>query len=294
MKILVTGATGFIGSYLVRRLAAQHEVIGLARRPPPPGGPVVWIAQDLAVGGEYRALPAQIDAVIHLAQSRFYRQFPQQAPDIFAVNVQSTFHLLEYARHAGARCFILASSGGVYGYSPRRCVETDPLHPDGFFYAGTKSAAEALISGYQSILHSVILRFFFVYGPGQQGMLIPTFRQKIRNGEPIVIDGDPGLRINPIHVEDAIRAFEPALHLTHSVVINIAGEEIVSMRDLVMRIAQVLGKEAVISHSETTRVGDLVGDATRMHELLGIHPHISLWEGLRSLDRTPSLPDTGR
>src|SRR5437870_2140671 len=105
-RILITGATGFIGRHLVERLRAQHELYCIARAiPPAVSDRVFWVKDDLAVGLNEGQLPSRLDAVVHLAQSSRYRDFPEGARDVFAINVRSTFDLLEYARRSGARSF---------------------------------------------------------------------------------------------------------------------------------------------------------------------------------------------
>ena len=278
---LITGAAGFIGSRLVHVLSGQHEVFGLVRNLPSMGLPGVhWIDQDLTRPLDYSRLPRHVDAVIHLAQSRFYRQFPEEAQDIFGVNVHGTFQLLEYARHAGVQCFIFASSGGVYGYSYERFVETDPVSPLNF-YLSSKYIAELLIGNYQQFFRTVVFRFFFVYGPGQKGMLVPTLLHKVKTGEVVVIEGNPGLRINPIYVDDAIRVFEPALDLSKSNLFNVAGEEVVTITDLVKHVERVVGREALIQYADANPGGDLIGDTTRMKQVLGVHPKMALLQGLK-------------
>ncbi|HZT54347.1 MAG TPA: NAD(P)-dependent oxidoreductase, partial [Gaiellaceae bacterium] len=196
MRILVTGAGGFIGRRLIERLEGEHEVHPVVRRAPDDRRP--WIVQDLAQPLDARRLPSRIDAVIHLAQSRRYREFPSGAADMFAINVESTFRLLEYARHAGTQIFVYASTGGIYGYSYEALVETAPANPLNF-YLTSKHIAESLVANYQAFFHTVVFRFFFVYGPGQEGMLVPTLLEKVRKGDQISIAGRPGQRINPIY-----------------------------------------------------------------------------------------------
>lgn len=294
MKILITGATGFIGNHLVRLLLARHEIFALARKRPKSDflNQAHWIEQDLTQPLDYSRLPKQIDAVIHLAQSKFYRQFPEQAPDIFAVNIHSTFQLLEYARRAGAECFIFASTGGVYGYSYEKFVETDPVSPLNF-YLSSKYSAELLIANYQPLFHTVVFRFFFVYGPGQRGMLIPNLLGKVQRGEPVVIEGNPGLRINPTYVEDAVQVFEPALQLSTSALFNVAGNEVINLTSLVELMEQVSGKKASIQHTEANPGGDLIGNNERMKEVLGIQLETSLRQGLNKvyLDLLSARPE---
>lgn len=280
MKILVTGAAGFVGQQLLERLGDELELYPVVRHAP--NDSREWIVQDLSQPIDRSRLPNRIDAVIHLAQSPRYREFPEGAEDVYAVNVHSTFELLEYARGAGAQSFVLASSGGVYGYSYEKLVETAPTFPLNF-YITSKYAAESLVANYQPFFHTIVLRFFFVYGPGQERMLVPTLIDKVRKGDQISIAGRPGQRINPIHVSDALDVFPPALELTRSDVFNVAGEEIVSIRELVTVIEEATGEPAHVRHIDPEHEGDLIGDNTRMKEVLGVQPSTTLSDGIRSM-----------
>ena len=126
-----------------------------------------------------------------------------------------------------------------------------------------------------------VFRFFFVYGPGQTRMLIPTLIEKVEAGQEIVIEGDPGLRINPIHVDEDVRAFEPALDAGASATINVAGPDGITITDLVDRIGDLLGRSPSVTHSASHPPGDLVADIRRLRQLLGVVPTISPAEGLR-------------
>lgn len=284
MKILVTGANGFIGSHLVPRLARRHDVFAMARELPPDRGSsgAQWIDHDLTTPIGEAKLPPAIDAVIHLAQSRRYREFPDGAADIYAVNIGSTFGLLEYARAAGARSFVFASTGGVYGYSYEKLVETDPVTPIDF-YLTSKYAAELLIANYERFFRTVVFRFFFVYGPAQKGMLLPTLLDRVRRGETIAISGAKGLRINPIFVDDAVEVFEPAIELGQSELMNVAGDEIVELGELVELMGRVAGTEISIERVGDSHDGDLVGDNGRMKEVLGVRPRTTLEQGIAAM-----------
>jgi nucleoside-diphosphate-sugar epimerase len=280
VKILVTGATGFVGRQTLERLGDEHELYPVVRHAPDDSRE--WIVQDLSQPLDRSRLPDRVDAVIHLAQSARYREFPEGAEDVYAVNVHSTFELLEYARTAGVQTFVLASSGGVYGYSYEALVETAPTVPLNF-YITSKYVAESLTANYQAFFSTVVLRFFFVYGPGQERMLVPTLIDKVRKGDQISIAGRPGQQINPIHVSDAVEVFSPALELQRSDVFNVAGDEIVSIRDLVGVIEEATGEAAHVRHIDPEQEGNLIGDNTRMKEALSVEPRVSLLDGIRSM-----------
>ena len=289
MRLLITGATGFVGSRLLDHLADRHEVYAMARRPPSPelSSRATWIEQDLRAFDD-TALPDRVDGIVHLAQSPLYREFPEGAPDVFAVNVGSTFSILEYAHRAGARSVVLASTGGVYGYRQHPIRELDDEPQPTTFYFRSKRAAEILAEAYAELYSVVVFRFFFVYGAGQRRMLIPTLIDKVVSGQEIVVDGDPGLTINPIHVDDAVRAFEPALEFGRSTTLNVAGSERVTITDLVRLIGEIASRPAIIAHGPAQPEGDLVADIGRLREVLDITPEISLRDGLRSAIEIPS------
>src|SRR5947208_5446540 len=125
MKIVVTGATGFIGTTLIRRLLPDHEVFCLTRNGSalPVHPQVHMIAQDLSKPLDTDRLPQSADAVIHLAQSRHFRAFPDQARHVFKVNTEFTQQSLDSVRQSKIRTFLLASSGGVWGYLPPPSLE---------------------------------------------------------------------------------------------------------------------------------------------------------------------------
>jgi nucleoside-diphosphate-sugar epimerase len=284
VRLLVTGATGFVGRHLLAALAGRHDVVAVARSQPPDALAALadWVELDLARPLERQRLPGRVDGIVHLAQSYRYRDFPTGAEDVYAVNVHSTFALLEWGRRAGVQAFVLASTGGVYAYAPHALREDDPVAPDGLYFRA-KYAAELLVGAYAELMRPVILRPFFVYGEGQRGMMIATLADRVRRGEEIVVDGDPGLRVNPVHVDDAVRVVEPALIRPVSGVINVAGPDELSVSALVDLLGVASGVAPVLRHNASKRDGDLVASTDRMRRELAVTPAIGIEEGVRRL-----------
>jgi nucleoside-diphosphate-sugar epimerase len=287
MRILVTGATGFVGARLINVLANEHEIFALGRRRGAAASREVhWLMQDLAETHWSVALPSKIDAVVHLAQSLHFREFPARAMDIYAVSAGTTMRLLDWALDAGARNFVLGSTGGLYGASDEPVSENDPLPEQrnqlGFYFA-SKRAAELLAQQYTGQLNVAMLRFFFVYGAGQPApMLLPRLVSSVREGAPVFLQGENGIRLNPVHVDDAVRAISSALGLAESRLINVAGPEVVTLRHVVEEIGLQVGRKPVFNVDKIARPNHLVADISRMTRVLGA-PRISLKSGLAEL-----------
>jgi UDP-glucose 4-epimerase len=281
MKLLISGGTGFVGRCLIERLYREYELVCLIADPAKakfhPN--VEWVIQDLDSPFKESNLPNDVNVIIHLAQSRHYRNFPDRAWDIFNVNIQSTMALLEYGRKIGIDKFIYASSGGIYGYSYEKFIETDTTNPINF-YLTTKYCSELLIGNYNSYFNTVVFRFFFVYGQGQQGMLIPRLANNIRMGDPIILYGKQGVKINPIHIDEAIQVFRPAFEQSITGIFNVAGDEIISIKELSELIGEAVGRDPKFIYETDPVSGDIIGDNSRMKSMLGIVPRISVKAGI--------------
>lgn len=217
-------------------------------------------------------MPSRIDVIIHLAQAREFRDFPSQALTTFAVNVSSTALLADWAVKAGARQMMVASTGGVYqpARAPHREDEPVGTASTPSFYAASKLAAEALSRAYSNHLTVVVFRPFFIYGRGQDhGMLFPRLVDSIRSRRAILLDGQDGMRFNPIHVSDAARAVSTALSLHDSCVVNLAGPEVLSLRQAVDLLARSVGRDPTFETRPWIAPVDLIADISKMAALLG-------------------------
>src|SRR5206468_1446522 len=98
---------------------------------------------------------------------------------------------------------------------------------------------------------------------------ILSLLERVRDGETITIDGNDGIRINPIHVDNAVSVFPPALELDRSEIFNVAGDEAVTLRELVTLIGEIASQKVSIETKNSHANGDLVGDNARLKEQLG-------------------------
>lgn len=283
-RVLITGASGLIGKEVFLALSASHEVHALLRRRESlPGANI--IEQDLSRPLREGALPENVDTVVHLAQSEHFRAFPEAAADIFEVNVGSTFRLLDWARRSGVRRFVFASSGGIYGHGAGPFTEDHPIQPgtEIGFYLSSKSSGEALVESYASCFKVIVLRFFFAYGPGQrETMLVPRLVRSVMEGRPITLQGSEGLRMNPVYVSDAAACVNAACSLEESHKINVAGDEVTSLRALGETIGAVVGRAPVFTMQQGQEPRHLVADVQKMRRLL-VSPKVGLRQGIENL-----------
>ena len=279
MKVLVSGATGFVASHLIPALVSSgHEVVAAGHDRARIPGDATALHFDLAAP-DWPTLPA-VDAIIHLAQANV--PFPDGADALFAVNVAATHRLLEHGRRTGAHRFVLASSGSVYGASVGPLREDSRLAARDF-YSSTKVAAERFTQAYEPYLEIAILRLFVPYGPGQVRRMIPRLVERIRSGEPIQHNHGGRPRMNPIYVDDVVQAVRRALDITESVgVLNVAGDDVTDIRAVSELIGEILGIEPQFESSEADAV-DIVADNSALHAFLGSARLVPLREGLERL-----------
>lgn len=300
MRILVTGGAGFIGSTLVRWLIGRgHQVrvldnLSTGRRENlAPLGPALEL-----VRGDIRDRPLLAQAiegaevVFHLAAMISVSQSVEQPLEALDINVAGTVGLLEAARHAGVRRVVQASTCAVYGDSASLPIGEGerpmPMSP----YAATKLSAEQFGQLYTSLygLEVVALRFFNVYGPGQDPMspyaaAIPRFLSMLSEGRPITIFGDGEQSRDFVYVEDIVRALWAASEApgVGGEVFNVGSGRATSVRRLAESLGSIMGREVELQFvpARPGEVRHSCSDISRLHERTGYLPLTDLSQGLR-------------
>lgn len=284
--LLVVGGTSFIATHALPRLVATGAEVHATVRsvgPMPDVPGVRWVRSDLTAPDPTADWPATCDAVIYLAQSRAWRRFPDGAADVFDVNVRGVFQAAEYARRARAARLIFASSGSVYQPGAAPAVEHDAIDVTEVrhFYVASKLSAELMLGAYAALMPVIILRLFVPYGAGQGGeMLIPRLIQRVREGEPIVLDGDDGLRVNPVAVTDVAEAIERCLGVDRPATLNVAGPDVLTLREIGQCIGRVVGREPRFEQ-RSGHPASIVGATEAIRATLGWAPLTSMADGLR-------------
>ena len=270
MKILVIGASGNLGFKLCEDLSKKgHRVFGLAR----PGGEANDFFEKVEM--DIRNLDTNnlpiVDCVYYLAQSKFYREFPLMWEDIYEINISAPLKLIDWARRNSIPAFHYVSSGGVYQGGVAAVRESAEINAnrDVGFYIGSRLSAEILMRNFASYFKTFsIIRPFFIFGPRQpKTMLIPRLIESVKNGQEITLNGENGIKINPIYVNDASLAFASLLNLEGFYTLNIAGPEILSIRDISNQIGAISGRKPNFKIIEENGQ-DLVGNTDLMFKLL--------------------------
>ena len=306
MRILITGAAGFLGSHLCDCLLSEgHEVIGLDNFIT---GNRDNIAHLMGVKGfsffkhdvsNYIFIPGKVDAVLHFASPASPN--PQSPSGYFNLPIQTmkagalgTHNCLGVARVNKAR-FLLASTSEIYG---------DPLvHPQPENYPGNvdpvgpravydeaKRFAEALAMAYHRA-HEVdtrIVRIFNTYGPRmdlEDGRALPNLLKQALLGEPLTVYGDGSQTRSFCYVDDLIDGIVKLLYSDEHLPVNIGNQHEMTILQFAETINQIVGNKAgIIFVKDARSVRDpqqRQPDITRAREILKWEPKISLQEGIQ-------------
>ncbi len=311
MKILVTGAGGFVGRWLLPALVADgHEILGTrlpGEAPPDFLAPaerqrVRWLPLDLRESESVRgALDELPDAVVHLAalaSGAEARRDPGLAWDVNAGGTARLADALGALRSEGRAdpLLLLISTAEVYGavVGTRARLETDPLAPVSP-YAASKVGAEvaALETARRTGLRVVIARAFPHTGPHQTDRyVVPAFARRLkaarRIGAPVVKTGNLEPVRDFLDVRDVVRAYAALLTRGRvGEVYNIASGEGRSLAAIFARLAELIGVRAMPEVdpqlSRTADLPHLVGDAGRLQAATGWRPLIPFDQTLQDV-----------
>ena len=249
MRLLVTGATGFIGSRLAinaRRGGLDVIVTGqlnnaveIARKQALEAAGIRVEIGALQEKSFARRVAAGCQHVIHLAAAQHEANVPDR--HFYDVNVAGTRTLLEASRHCGVRRFVYGSTIGVYGAALDSALdETSPPHPMNI-YGRTKLEAESVVRQFGTDLETTIIRISETYGPGDF-RLLKLFRA-VDTGRFLMI-GSGANRRQVIHVDDLGRGLLLATEhpAAPDQIFVLAGSEVMTTREMVDAVARALNR----------------------------------------------------
>ncbi len=276
-KILVTGATGFVGCALLERLRTDgFDVTGL-------NSSVSITSTDyfdvFADNGPYH--------VFHLAGKVFVPESWTNPLAFFEVNTFGTARVLEFCRNTGSTCTFVSSY--LYGKQEKMPIsETAVLQP-GNPYALSKKVSEELCMYYHSFfgVNTTIIRPFNIYGPRQaEDFLLPKLiRQALSaQGEVQVYDLTP--RRDYLYIDDFITLLLKTIGRTEGGVFNAGFGKSYSIPDIVALLEDLLDKRLTLSESGDTRINeipDTVADISKASVCLGWKPEVDIREGVKRM-----------
>lgn len=304
---LVTGAAGFIASRVSEFLLDEgHSVVGvdnmnhaydvrlkeyrLARLNQREN--FRFTQMDISDREGVRKTAAEqgpFDAVINLAARAGVRASVENPWVFVDTNTTGTLNLLEACREFGIPKFLLASTSSLYGSdAPQPTPETSdtshPLQP----YAASKKAAEVMAHSYHYLygLDVSIFRYFTVYGPaGRPDMSMFRFAQWIREGRPVLLNGDGSQSRGFTYVDDIARGTIAGLRPLGYEIFNLGGHESITMNEMIERLEELIGCKANVERQPFHKADMLsnLADVTKARQMLGWEPQVGLLEGMRKM-----------
>lgn len=308
MKILVTGAAGFIGMNASTSLSARgHDVVGIDNfndyyNPKVKrwrqaqlellGIPIYKCDVRDSISLENLFQSHHFDAVVHLAAMAGVRSSCEIPQVYFDVNINGTLNVLECMRQNNVKKFILASTSSLYaGNDLPFCEDNNvakPLSP----YAASKLGAEGLAHSYSHLYDMDVsaLRFFTVYGPaGRPDMAPYKFTNWILNEEPIRLFGDGNKTRDFTYITDISSGITKAIELNSRgfETYNLGGGDNISISDLIEKISAACRKKAIV-HYEKNAPGDMAhtfADTSKAGKELQWKPETSTDNGIQQMVR---------
>jgi UDP-glucuronate 4-epimerase len=304
MKIMVTGAAGFIGSHVAETLLRRgDEVIGLdnfndyydparkrANLAPFKDQPrFTFYEADVRDAERMHRIVADHlpDVIVHLAAMASVRYSIGRAPLYVDVNIGGTVNLLDAARGAGLGHFVFASTSSIYGQTEQiPFVETDPCNHPLAPYPATKKACEVMGYAYHNMhkLSFTALRFFNVYGPrGRPDMMPFMVTHRIANGQEIQLFDAGRMKRDWTYIDDIVSGVVAAVDRPIGYeAINLGRGAPVLMTEFVEIVENLVGKPAILTTPPAPPSEPKItfADIGKARRLLGYNPQTSIADGL--------------
>ena len=284
---LVTGASGFVGSHLIKRLEKEgHKVIKLDY-----SGKKLDMKVDMTKVRPLKQMLKKIEApqvVIHLAACVDSKKDYLTGKKTIHTNILGTLNLLEAIRDLNIELFVHVGTQEVYGANVAPSCENDKIDPQ-TPYAITKASAEDFVQMYHRLynLPVALLRFAAIFGPGQNPTkFIPYCIISALNGRDIVLHS-PKQKRDFLYIDDAIEAiYKVCLSgRVNNEIINLGGLKPYLIKDVAELILKNVGNSAKIYFKEDILLSSnpeyVINDISKAKTLLGWVPTVSLERGLK-------------
>jgi len=244
-KVLITGASGFLGRALVKELVKNgFECIGLSRSGSQ-GSNYKCLSADISDYDQLRRIVGEVDIVVHLAAKIYYGNEPNECEEMIRTNILGTYNLIRLVNEKKIKKFIYASSMSIYKLDGTVNEETTPF-PDSL-YGWTKFAPEGFLPCLHKGCQAFILRFSGLYGPGRKSGIIYKIVKSYVDRKQFDLGCDGMDRWNPLYVDDAIKAIMFFLKDTQSPgIYNVGLDSKISVQDIDTELKKMTGDEQVV------------------------------------------------
>ena len=286
MVVLVTGGSGFIGSHVVDKLLGEGYTVRVFDKLKPHREEAKWYQGDLQNEKELLEACRDVEAAFHLAAVADVNVALSRPELCLHVNEVGTINLLRAASASEVDRIVLASTSWVYGRAEGIVDEETPIPAPEHLYTKTKIGQEHLLITWQKHygLPYTILRYGIPYGPRMRSnMAVAIFVRKAMRKEPITIFGDGTQGRCFIHAEDLAEGNVASLTESgKNEVFNLAGEEFVTINQIVAALKKVLGK--IRLEYKPPRPSDFKGvmvSIKKANKTLAWKPKTSFEKGLR-------------
>ncbi len=290
MKLLITGAAGFIGAHCVRYFTAQgHDVVAtdIAARN---GILALDVADPVAVHSMVASTRPQV--ILHLAALASVPLCESDPETCWKTNLQGTVYMAQAAADGGAR-IVFFSTAAVYGKPDQLPTPvTAPVAPTNL-YGLSKGGGELAVRGFAK--DHVVLRLFNIYGEGcARSYVIPDLILKLRstNGE-LLLQGTGNESRDFLYISDLLRLIEAALSAPSGSVYNAGSGTTIAIRELAARVARLAGRPGTTFRFSGPRAGDFpinFADISPGNVPPGWKPLVSLEDGVRRMIREQTPP----
>ena len=290
-RVLITGASGFVGSHLLAHLSELGaRVTGISRRPSPLKNIVVADVQEKSQLLKIFE-KVQPDVCFHLASDALVEKGQKSPYETFRNNIVGSLNILDIARTTNVRRIVIASTVHVYGDAPRPYHEHEPARPSRP-YETSKTCVDLIAQSYADTyrLPVLIARFANIYGPGDanETRIIPKTITSLLRGEKPTLWGGSATR-DYLYIDDAIRAYDLLGSLSdkkmqRNRVYNFATGKLVTARQLIGMIIRIMGRSAEITRVRNGREQEIIRqevDWSKAKALLSWAPKVSLADGLQ-------------
>jgi UDP-glucuronate decarboxylase len=302
--VLVTGASGLIGSHIVMTLNALAASVGRnlqiycnVRSFPPPHLEELmgstgfnWLNVDLSDQSQYHQLP-QADLIFHAAGYAQPLRFMESPVDTIAANTCAALALLNKLNPGGR--FIFLSSTEVYsGLQDKRCTEEDigsttPFHPRACYIEGKRCAEAVCASFFNQGVHAISARLGDVFGPGTRSGDLRSLNSFIYQAlvQKTICLRDRGKAIRTFaYVSDIVEMLWKIMLSGKWPVYNVVGQEVTTIGDMAVKIARIASAEVVFPENDSSVQGapaELVIDGSRYSNEFEKCRFVALEDGLK-------------